>query len=109
MKLRQAARLAMISLLVLGLMLAVADCQEAAKTPADESPIMLAGDWVPQSTHQIDFANLPRVPSQHAVVVDVRADKTPRNTLDLKNGGMSQHNYVTHHDGKYWIMWSQGP
>ncbi len=69
---------------------------------------MLVGDWVPQNTHDIDFAHLPRVPSQHVVVVDVRAPNSPRDVVDWVNGGMSQHNYLTHHDGEYWLMWSQG-
>jgi len=62
------------------------------------SPRMLAGDWVPDDPHQIDFARLPRVPSQHGVVSDVRA-------VD----GVNQHNYLTHHGGQYWAMWSDGP
>jgi hypothetical protein len=90
-------------------MLATAHCAEPSKATPDESPIMLAGDWVPQNTHQIDFAHLPRVPSRHAVVSDVRADKTPSSTLDHKHGGVHQHNYLTYFDGKLWIMWSDGP
>jgi hypothetical protein len=109
MQRRLTTRLVTVGILVLGSMPAAAHCQETKTAAPDDSPVMLAGEWVPPDTHRIDFANLPRVPSRHSVVVDVRADKTPRSTLDLKNGGMSQHNYVTHHDGKYWIMWSEGP
>ncbi|MFN4259609.1 MAG: exo-alpha-sialidase [Gemmataceae bacterium] len=71
-----------------------------APHPVDNpaSPLMLAGDWVPTNPHQIDFAKLPRVPSQHAVVSDVRAAK-----------GVNQHNYLAHHDGQFWVMWSDGP
>lgn len=82
---------------------------QSTKPSREESPIMLAGDWVPKDPHRIDFDRLPRVASRHAVVVDVRADKSPRSTLDLKNGGMSQHGYLSHHAGKLWIMWSEGP
>jgi hypothetical protein len=63
-----------------------------------ESPRMLAGDWVPSNPHAIDFDLLPRVPSQHVVVSDVR----PTN-------GVNQHNYLVHHAGRLWVMWSDGP
>lgn len=62
------------------------------------SALMLAGDWVPESTHSIDFENLPKVKVDHVVVSDVRAQK-----------GVNQHNYLAFHDGQYWIMWSDGP
>jgi len=62
------------------------------------SPTMLAGDWVPANSHQIDFDNLPRIPVKHAIVSDVRARK-----------GVNQHNYLIHHDGRFWVMWSDGP
>jgi len=63
-----------------------------------QSRVMLTGDWVPADPHQIDFERLPRLPVQHAVVSDVR----PRN-------GVNQHNYLIHHDGQFWAMWSDGP
>ena len=63
-----------------------------------DSPLMLAGDWVPEITHDIDFDSLPRIPSEHVVVSDVR-----------KTGGVNQHNYLAFHDGQYWLMWSDGP
>ncbi|MFC5411776.1 exo-alpha-sialidase [Larkinella bovis] len=62
------------------------------------SPMMLAGDWMPDHPHQIDFNKLPKVPSQHVIVNDVRLEK-----------GVNQHNYLVHHNGKFWIMWSDGP
>jgi len=66
------------------------------KNPGSSS--MLAGDWVPSDPHTIDFEQLPRVPVQHIVVSDVSAKK-----------GVNQHNYLVHHDGKFWAMWSDGP
>jgi hypothetical protein len=63
-----------------------------------QSPKMLAGDWVPSDPRRIDFAGLPRVPSQHTVINDVRAAK-----------GVNQHNYLVHHGGRFWAMWSDGP
>ncbi|GEM_PF-324475 len=63
-----------------------------------ESPLMLAGAWVPEDTDQIDFDSLPRVAVEHAVVSDVREEK-----------GVNQHNYLTHYRGKFFAMWSDGP
>lgn len=65
---------------------------------ANQEPAMLGGHWVPANTHAIDFQKLPRVPSVHAVVSDVR-----------QHAGVNQHNYLAHHHGKYWLMWSDGP
>lgn len=62
------------------------------------SALMLAGDWVPENPHDIDFDNLPKIKGQHVIVNDVR-----------KENGVNQHNYLTYYDGKYWIMWSDGP
>lgn len=63
-----------------------------------KSTLMLEGDWVPDDTHEIDFANLPRIPFEHAVISDVRA-----------SNGVNQHNYLVHYAGKFWAMWSDGP
>jgi hypothetical protein len=62
------------------------------------SPTMLQGEWVPNDPREIDFHNLPQVPFQHSVVSDVSTAN-----------GVNQHNYLAHHAGKYWIMWSDGP
>ncbi len=69
-----------------------------AELPDPLSAKMLAGSWVPEDTHQIDFANLPKVPSEHVVISDVR-----------KSGGVNQHNYLTRFEGQFWAMWSDGP
>ena len=73
--------------------------QVAAKesTAAEKAP-MLVGSWVPDETHDIQFDQLPRIRSQHAVISDVRP-------ID----GVNQHNYLAFHNGKYWAMWSDGP
>ncbi len=70
---------------------------------------MLAGPWVPDDPHRIDFAALPRVPSEHVVVSDVRAEARHGSDLDRDRGGVNQHNYLARHDGKFWVMWSDGP
>ena len=93
------------SLIVLVLL---CSCSEPAHSPKTlsgphpvnnpNSPLMLAADWVPEDVHQIDFANLPQIPSLHTIVSDVREAE-----------GVNQHNYLAYHDGRYWIMWSDGP
>jgi len=64
-----------------------------ATNPA--SRVMLAGPWLPAHPHAIDFAGLPRLPVEHAIVSDVRPQK-----------GVNQHNYLIHHAGRFWAMWS---
>lgn len=66
--------------------------------PDAASPVMLSGPWLPADPHQLDFDALPRIPSTHRVVNDVRAAK-----------GVNQHNYLAHFDGQFWAMWSDGP
>lgn len=84
-----------VALISMGLY-AQSNLPHPAKNP--DSPLMLAGDWVPDDTHQIDFDKLPRLPGLHMVVNDVRHQM-----------GVNQHNYLDYYDGKYWIMWSDGP
>ena len=70
---------------------------------------MLSGPWVPGDPHEIDFARLPRVPSEHAIVSSVRAADSPPDVIDKKKGGVNQHNYLTYFNGRFWAMWSDGP
>lgn len=63
-----------------------------------QASLMLTGDWAPADHHQIDFDKLPRLPVEHTVVNDVRA-----------RNGVNQHNYLIHYDGRFWVMWSDGP
>ena len=70
---------------------------------------MLSGPWVPEDSHQIDFESLPRLRSEHVIISDVRAKGDDPAKLDKKAGGVNQHNYLAHHDGQFWAMWSDGP
>lgn len=70
---------------------------------------MLYGPWVPDDTHAIDFTALPQVTSEHVVISDVRAKGNDPTKLDKMAGGVNQHNYLAHHDGQFWAMWSDGP
>jgi hypothetical protein len=80
-----------------------------AKNP--ESPLMLAGPWLPDDPRTLDFANLPKVPSEHAVVSDARArgESITEVPASKSRGGVNQHNYLTQYAGRFWIMWSDGP
>jgi len=49
---------------------------------------------------KIDYAQLPRVDSQHAVISDVR---------DRGGKRVNQHAYLVHFADRYWAMWSDGP
>lgn len=65
-----------------------------------ESPLMLDLARTGTDPEQIDFEQLVRVPSQHAMVSDVR---------DRGGSWVHQHAYLAQYDGRYWIMWSDGP
>lgn len=73
------------------------------------SPIMLSGAWLPDNPHQLDFAALPKLPSEHVVISDVRSPASDTSSVDKKAGGVNQHNYLAHHEGQFWAMWSDGP
>jgi len=48
----------------------------------------------------IHYASLPRVPSKHTIISDVR---------DRGGKWVHQHAYLVYHDGRFWAMWSDGP
>jgi hypothetical protein len=86
----------------------------AADPPA--SSVMLSGPWLPENPHQLDFDALPKVPGEHAVVSDVRDLRSAETVAKpntqpplLKHGAYNLHNYLAHHDGRFWAMWSDGP
>lgn len=91
------------------LSLAALFCGHSFAAPDAASPVMLSGAWLPEDPHQLDFASLPKVPSEHAIISDVRAKTNDPAKLDKKAGGVNQHNYLAHHDGQFWAMWSDGP
>jgi hypothetical protein len=84
--------------------------QAADQSTSDAvSSTMLAGDWLPADPHQLDFSKLPRLPSEHVVISDVRARPEHSTKLNKQAGGVNQHNYLAHHAGQFWAMWSDGP
>lgn len=104
--------------LLTALLLTTLPALHAADVPrhTPESPVMLSGSWVPENPHQLDFASLPKLTVEHAVVSDVRDLRSAEtvakpNSLPpmLKHGGCNLHNYLAHHNGQVWAMWSDGP
>lgn len=66
----------------------------------DTNAPMLAGDWLPEDPHQIDYKKLPCVTAKHVVISDVR---------EFKGTRVHQHAYLAYHDDRFWAMWSDGP
>jgi len=90
-------------------LIAVQDNEPPHPATNPESPVMLSGAWLPEDPHQLDFQALPRVPSEHVVISDVRVKGSSPAELNRKAGGVNQHNYLAFHDGRFWVMWSDGP
>lgn len=63
--------LSLLTLLLLAPFAAL-HAHEASSKQEQENTIMLAGDWVPEDPHQIDYEKLPRVKSEHTIISDVR-------------------------------------
>lgn len=98
-----------IRTLPVAVLIAVAFSAAADEPGKEASPVMLAGPWLPENPHQLAFTLLPKVTGAHAVVSDVRSRETVPQALNKASGGVNQHNYLVHHDGRFWAMWSDGP
>ena len=59
----------------------------------------------------IDFEKLPRLKGQHAVINQVAysPDYQPGDKLEMNRMRLNLHNYLAHHDGRFWCIWSDGP
>lgn len=92
-----------VGFLLYGITVSVSAASESQAYPDPEhnpqSPVMLTGDWF-DHPHDIDFSALPKIPSEHAVVSDVR---------DAGGTRVNQHNYLAYFNGRFWAMWSDGP
>jgi hypothetical protein len=72
-----------------------------AHAVADDTPapaVLLRLDGANTDPSKIDYAKLPLVKGTHAVI-------NPSDAM-LK---FQLHNYLIHHDGRFWCLWSQGP
>lgn len=94
---------------LIAFVLSVPFCGSSLAALDPESPVMLSGAWLPENPHDLDFNALPQVPGDHVVINDVTAKGNDPTRLDKKTGGVNQHNYLVHHDGLFWAMWSDGP
>ena len=59
----------------------------------------------------IDYLGLPVLKGRHAVVNQVVRgphSATP-DKVDMHDLRLNLHNYLIHHDGRYWCIWSDGP
>ncbi len=79
---------------------------------AEDRPIeilLLAG--AATDPGEIDYAALPRIGGEHSVVnaaaLDSSAIELPK--IDLHNIRFQLHNYLVHHAGRLWCIWSDGP
>lgn len=73
--------------------------------PADpvsnpQSQLMLDLPTTGTDPAKIDGRKLPRIPSEHAIISDVR---------DKDGNWVHQHAYLAYYGGRYWAMWSDGP
>ena len=59
----------------------------------------------------IAFDSLPGLPGQHAVIHPVAKspDFKAGEKLEMNRFRLQLHNYLIHHDGKFWCIWSDGP
>lgn len=59
----------------------------------------------------IDYAALPTLAGQHAIVNPVvpGPHAAPPDRIDMHHLRLNLHNYLVHHSGKLWCIWSDGP
>jgi hypothetical protein len=83
--------------LILSTVVLFVAARSAADEPVDASVVLKLNGTVTDPT-AIDYEALPQIEGGHAVVCPV--------TDALK---FQLHNYLIHHDGKYWCLFSHGP
>ncbi len=86
--------------LYLGLLASRVDAETPHPVQNPESDLMLDLANTGTDPAKIDYVKLPQVPSQHAMISDVR---------DRGGNWVHQHAYLAYFDGRYWAMWSDGP
>ncbi len=59
----------------------------------------------------IDYETLPRLQGQHAIINQVQPgpEAAPPDKIDMHHLRLNLHNYLIHHDDKFWSIWSDGP
>lgn len=69
---------------------------------------------LPQSgtdSSSIDYAKLPTLSGKHAVInpAALGPHARPLDQVDLVDLRLNLHNYLIHHKGRFWCIWSDGP
>ncbi|MCA9210356.1 MAG: hypothetical protein KDA55_18485, partial [Planctomycetales bacterium] len=67
----------------------------------------VAGD----DPERIDYASLPTLSGQHAIVNTAALGphaRTP-DKVDMLDLRLNLHNYLAYHEGRFWCIWSDGP
>ena len=88
--------------------LVCSECPLQANEPAVEILRLSQASTAPG---EIDYAALPRLTGDHAVVSAAALDSSSINQpkIDLHNIRFQLHNYLAHHAGRLWCIWSDGP
>ncbi len=84
----------------------------AADGQAGAGPVQilsLAGAAV--DSDGIDWTKLPVLQGQHAVInpASLGPHASETDNVDMHHLRLNLHNYLIHHDGKFWCIWSDGP
>lgn len=59
----------------------------------------------------IDYSKLPRLTGEHTIINPAALGPYPKksNKVEMRDLRLNLHNYLIHHDGKFWCIWSDGP
>ena len=59
----------------------------------------------------IDYEALPVLRGEHAIINAVvpGPHAAPSDKIDMHDLRLNLHNYLVHHDGRFWCIWSDGP
>jgi hypothetical protein len=83
----------------------------AASLLAAEPAIVLNLPASGSDPEKIDYEKLPTITGTHAVIspASLAEGVSPEEKFDLHNLRFELHNYLAHHDGRFWCIWSDGP
>jgi hypothetical protein len=90
--------------------LCMSSTPESAAAPPSPLQILQLSDS-DTDPDKIDYAALPLLKGQHAVVNAAALGphaRTP-DKVDMLDLRLNLHNYLAYHDGKFWCIWSDGP
>lgn len=95
------------TLLISILLVAPVQGSEATNTPVPVLNLPSVGT----DASAIDYAKLPTLKGTHAVINAAARGPYPRKSdhIDLRDLRLNLHNYLIHHDGQFWCIWSDGP